>query len=87
MTPRRQRGSAAPLITDDRSSNFPCAGLPSREVRSTFRDYAPGKIRTCDLCLRRAALYPLSYGRVAGFSVAGVSPTITSASSGTDVRR
>ena len=24
---------------------------------------APGKIRTCDLCLRRAALYPLSYGR------------------------
>jgi hypothetical protein len=26
---------------------------------------APGKIRTCDLCLRRAALYPLSYGRAA----------------------
>ena len=25
--------------------------------------HAPGKIRTCDLCLRRAALYPLSYGR------------------------
>jgi hypothetical protein len=25
--------------------------------------YAPGKIRTCGLCLRRAALYPLSYGR------------------------
>ena len=24
---------------------------------------APGTIRTCDLCLRRAALYPLSYGR------------------------
>jgi hypothetical protein len=24
---------------------------------------APVKIRTCDLCLRRAALYPLSYGR------------------------
>ena len=22
-------------------------------------------IRTCDLCLRRAALYPLSYGRAA----------------------
>ena len=21
-------------------------------------------IRTCDLCLRRAALYPLSYGRL-----------------------
>jgi hypothetical protein len=27
---------------------------------------APGKIRTCDLCLRRAALYPLSYGRGEG---------------------
>src|SRR5262249_25680096 len=25
---------------------------------------APGMIRTCDLCLRRAALYPLSYGRL-----------------------
>src|SRR4051812_19099556 len=24
---------------------------------------APGRIRTCDFCLRRAALYPLSYGR------------------------
>ena len=29
---------------------------------------APGKIRTCDLCLRRAALYPLSYGRGEGKS-------------------
>ena len=29
---------------------------------------APGKIRTCDLCLRRAALYPLSYGRGDGKS-------------------
>ena len=25
--------------------------------------HAPGRIRTCDLCLRRGALYPLSYGR------------------------
>jgi hypothetical protein len=25
-------------------------------------------IRTCDLCLRRAALYPLSYGRGEGKS-------------------
>ena len=25
--------------------------------------HAPGRIRTCDFCLRRAALYPLSYGR------------------------
>ena len=28
--------------------------------------HAPGMIRTCDLCLRRAALYPLSYGRGEG---------------------
>ena len=27
------------------------------------RQYAPGRIRTCDLALRRRALYPLSYGR------------------------
>ena len=32
--------------------------------------HAPGKIRTCDLCLRRAALYPLSYGRSGRDSVA-----------------
>jgi SAM-dependent methyltransferase len=30
------------------------------------REDAPGTIRTCDLCLRRAALYPLSYGRGEG---------------------
>ena len=34
-------------------------------VQGLFRD-APGTIRTCDLCLRRAALYPLSYGRGEG---------------------
>ena len=34
-------------------------------------------IRTCDLCLRRAALYPLSYGRGDGKSscVTAVSET------------
>src|SRR5215208_592589 len=42
------------------------------ENRATLRlrDDAPGKIRTCDLCLRRAALYPLSYGRLGASSVA-----------------
>jgi hypothetical protein len=39
----------------ERSSQFFAAG----------RRYAPGRIRTCDFCLRRAALYPLSYGRSA----------------------
>ena len=38
----------------------------------TARESAPGKIRTCDLCLRRAALYPLSYGRQRRPSVAAV---------------
>ena len=40
-----------PLVPD---SAFPDSGS------------APGTIRTCDLCLRRAALYPLSYGRGEG---------------------
>ena len=50
--------------------------------------HAPGKIRTCDLCLRRAALYPLSYGREGAVSVAGrvAEPTRSSASSGTSTR-
>ena len=37
------------------------AGAMSNGRRA--RGDAPGMIRTCDLCLRRAALYPLSYGR------------------------
>jgi hypothetical protein len=41
-----------------------------RQPERTSDGDAPGMIRTCDLCLRRAALYPLSYGRVA-VSVAG----------------
>ena len=46
---------------------------------------APGMIRTCDLCLRRAALYPLSYGRGDGKSSgrAERSPTMSCASVGT----
>jgi hypothetical protein len=34
------------------------------EPPDRWLSHAPGTIRTCDLCLRRAALYPLSYGRV-----------------------
>jgi hypothetical protein len=40
-----------------------------REARRIFGRSAPGMIRTCDLCLRRAALYPLSYGRSEAASV------------------
>ena len=37
---------------------------PKREVSvAGHSEHAPGKIRTCDLSLRRRALYPLSYGR------------------------
>ncbi len=35
---------------------------------------APGKIRTCDLSLRRRALYPLSYGRGQAQSIARPRP-------------
>ena len=47
---------------------------PPSKVRSTFDGNAPGKIRTCDLCLRRAALYPLSYGRLAVKSTVAADP-------------
>ena len=40
--------------------------LGALEVIQEDHGSAPGKIRTCDLCLRRAALYPLSYGRGEG---------------------
>ena len=35
----------------------------STPPKTAWLTHAPGTIRTCDLCLRRAALYPLSYGR------------------------
>ena len=51
------------------AENVPRAGdMPRLNALAVFvtraeLSHAPGKIRTCDLCLRRAALYPLSYGR------------------------
>ena len=41
------------------------SGAPAKARKRRYKEkhHAPGKIRTCDLCLRRAALYPLSYGR------------------------
>src|SRR6266536_2855262 len=72
----RGGSSFAVASTTDESPGFP--GL-SRG--------APGMIRTCDLCLRRAALYPLSYGRAgAKCSRAVVPPMLSSASSGTSLR-
>jgi hypothetical protein len=42
-------------------------GRRPAEWERRWRPYAdaPGRIRTCDFRLRRAALYPLSYGRPA----------------------
>ena len=55
-------------------------------VREAF--HAPGKIRTCGLCLRRAALYPLSYGRGDGKSSCLTErvPRLSTASLGTSTR-
>ena len=50
---RRARAGGRPGGADDRRLTR----------RLATRRSAPGTIRTCDLCLRRAALYPLSYGR------------------------
>src|SRR5437763_16068111 len=41
-----------------------------RDPPPALKPSAPGKIRTCDFRLRRAALYPLSYGRVKRESLA-----------------
>ena len=66
--------STSPAKTTD-SRRVPCASVAPDSVTArqgvvaaTFKhsSHAPGKIRTCDLCLRRAALYPLSYGRGSG---------------------
>ena len=53
---RRERVREPPPLSDE-----------APRLRAVRRN-APGKIRTCDLCLRRAALYPLSYGRGEGKS-------------------
>jgi hypothetical protein len=58
----------AGLVTGDHSEGTVTTATSvhsSTESRSTSGVYgdAPGRIRTCDFCLRRAALYPLSYGR------------------------
>lgn len=47
--------------------------LLHRSSKTAWLSHAPGTIRTCDLCLRRAALYPLSYGREGSDSVAALS--------------
>ena len=80
---RRGRGGGRQLA----ARGNPCCGS-SASRRLANRRGAPGKIRTCDLCLRRAALYPLSYGRGEGKSsdLATRLPSPSSASSGTSTR-
>jgi hypothetical protein len=49
---------------NDRSdASRPEAPNPRIQLQQRHSNHAPGKIRTCDLSLRRRALYPLSYGR------------------------
>ena len=58
------RRRALPGFAESGSSDeTPRESIMARAAGRLSRGYAPGKIRTCDLCLRRAALYPLSYGR------------------------
>ena len=72
-----------------RSSRRPdlAANARSRFVSRAFAD-APGRNRTCDLSLRRRTLYPLSYGRRRGTSVARWSfrPAIVTLAARRDVR-
>src|SRR5690348_16897440 len=56
---RRERAHVASL---GNSSNLIRAKSVTFRPQAAWR-HAPGMIRTCDLSLRRAALYPLSYGR------------------------
>src|SRR3954453_10472984 len=56
---RRMARRAPRLLTEREKAAF----------RAGSRD-APGRIRTCDLALRRRALYPLSYGRSGPASLA-----------------
>jgi hypothetical protein len=47
----------------DLSSPATSSSTPQIRSHKRIPQHAPGKIRTCDLSLRRRALYPLSYGR------------------------
>src|SRR6185312_14257206 len=57
--PARMARRRTPRRGDDVAAESPAAG----RARVRESSSAPGKIRTCDLSLRRRALYPLSYGR------------------------
>ena len=58
----RGRGTPRPAVS---RRTFRSRHASAQRERTSERS-APGMIRTCDLCLRRAALYPLSYGRLGG---------------------
>ena len=79
--PRSPRGRASPQLAHQPRVRRECGlppvlahpaqrGFPRANLGFACAENAPGKIRTCDLCLRRAALYPLSYGRGDRLSVA-----------------
>ena len=63
--PGRQHEGHRPHASATRPGGRRCRGPGSHERRlPQGPPSAPGRIRTCDFRLRRAALYPLSYGRV-----------------------
>src|SRR2546423_5677440 len=55
----------SPRLSRGREPAHQAGTCPWRIVREDDC-HAPGRIRTCDLALRRRALYPLSYGRGEG---------------------
>src|SRR5262249_10249004 len=70
-TPRSSTSTRSARATSRRSrSRSPAAirprrpwAAPRKKPSSPHERDAPDRIRTCDLALRRRALYPLSYGR------------------------
>ncbi len=68
--PAAQAVQARPALLTLIADHNPPGEAPVKLSDERPRESAPGMIRTCDLCLRRAALYPLSYGRWGTVSVA-----------------
>ena len=61
--PNARRCSRSSTGWGRRSTGACSASKPRAPSRTIGSSYAPGRIRTSDLALRRRALYPLSYGR------------------------
>src|SRR5438552_8951439 len=67
------------------STTMKACASPNPDVQRLHEESAPGRNRTCDLALRRRALYPLSYRR-SGAKSSGGSSGVTVTGSGFGVR-